>query len=96
MKVTQRIPTTTYGFIEIEMDYDSPDEAIIDHDRLVKLYEEAGIPPREWTKVRRQMLIDGTFDPNLWEECSKAQRYWINETKKTLRDINHETDTTGA
>lgn len=86
MKALQRIPTTQYGFIELEMEYDSPQEAIIDHTALVKMYEEGvGLSKNEWAKVRNKMLETCECDPNLFEQMNKAQRWWINETKNALR-----------
>ena len=86
MKCIQRVPTVQYGYVELEMEYESPEEAFIDHDRLLKLHEQgAGLEPRKWAQVRNKMLNTGECDPNLFEEMNKAQRWWINETKLAFR-----------
>ena len=86
IKTIQRIPTTQYGFIELHMEYESAQEAIVDHTVLVKMYEEGeGLSTNEWAKVRNNFIATGEFDPELFERMSKAQRYWVNETKLALR-----------
>jgi hypothetical protein len=94
MKAIHRIPTTQFGYVEIEEEYDCAEDAIADHNRLVKCYHDGeGLPAREWTKVRATMLNTGECDPDLMERMSHAQRWWVNETKKALRmltDDNNE------
>lgn len=77
----------------MEMEYDSPEEAMLDHERLLRLYQPGdGLDARTWKKVRETMLNTGQCDPNLMEEMSKAQRFWINETKLALRAISNNQD----
>ena len=100
MKSKIHIATKEYCFIEVEHEVPSNNEeleAIIDvHDKLALLInDKEGLSASAWKKVRTTMLNTGEFDPNLSEELSKAQRYWINQTKLGLRDIknnneNHE------
>jgi hypothetical protein len=86
IKATQRIATQQYCYVELEMEYDSAQEAIADHTRLVKLYEDGeGLPAKEWAQARNQFLVTGEFDVNLYERMSKAQRFVINEMKLALR-----------
>lgn len=85
----QRIPTTQFGFIELDMEYESAQEAIDDHTVLFKMYQYGtGLPATEWTKCRKHMLTTGECDPEQIDRMNKAQRFFINECKKTLRDIN--------
>lgn len=91
IKAIQRIPTDSYAYIELEMEYESTEDAFIDHQRLLKLHEGGvGLKTKEWAKVRNHMLNTGECDPNLLEEMNRAQRYWINETKLALRAITKE------
>lgn len=91
IKVTQRIPTEQYAYIEFEKDYDNVEESMIDHVRLIKEYTEgAGLSVNDWAKVRNNMLKTGEVDVNLLQDMNKAQRYWVNETKNALRAIKDE------
>jgi hypothetical protein len=88
MKAIQRIPTTQYGYIELEMEYSTAEEAFIDHERLLKLHEGgAGLDSREWKKVREHMLRTGEADPNDHHLMNNAQKWWINEVKLGLRGL---------
>ena len=87
MKCIQRVPTIQYGYVEMEMEYETPEDAFIDHSRLLKMYEGGvGIGASEWKKLRELMLTTGECDPNI-EGLNKAQRYWVNETKLALRGL---------
>jgi hypothetical protein len=87
----QRIPTESYAYIELNLEYDSAEEAFIDHERLLKMHEGgAGLTPREWTQVRKDMFTKGECNPELIERMNKAQRHWINETKLAMRSLTKE------
>lgn len=89
MKAVQRIPTTQYGYVEIEIEYETAEEAFIDHERLLKLHETGvGLDAREWKKCREYMLTTGNCDPEQIERMNKAQRWWINETKLAMRALS--------
>ena len=96
MKSKIHIATKEYCFIELEYedDYESIEHftsLVETHDRLALLINDKdGLDASAWKKVRMTMLNTSEFDPNLSEQLSKAQRYWVNETKKTLRDIKGE------
>lgn len=84
MRVTQRVPTSQFAYIEYEGEYENLEDALEENARLVKAYEDPGLPVREWAQLRNKMLVTGEFDPNI-EGLSKAQRYFINELKLALR-----------
>lgn len=91
MKAIQRIPTTQYGYIELELEYETSEEAVLDHDRLQSMYMGgAGLNVHEWKKVRETMLSVGECDPNIMDKMNKAQRWWINEAKLALRALKAE------
>lgn len=86
VKAIQRIPTDQYAYIELELEYETVEEAFIDHERLLKLHEAGvGLDSRDWAKVRNNMLITGECDPEKMEFMNKAQRYFINELKLAMR-----------
>lgn len=91
INVKQRIPTVNYAYLELEIAYDTAEEAFIDHNRLLKLHEGGvGLPPREWTKVRKDMLSKGECDPEKLTEMNNAQRWFINELKLGIRSLTKE------
>lgn len=86
VKAIQRIPTDQYAYIELELEYESTEEAFVDHERLLKLHEAGvGLDTREWAKVRNQMLVTGEINPEATEVMNKAQRWFVNELKLALR-----------
>lgn len=86
MKVVQRIPTAQYAYIEFEQEYASVEDAMADHKRVTKLYEDAeGLTHREWVALRNNMLATGEVDVNLLDSLNASQRWWVNETKLALR-----------
>ena len=85
IKVTQRLPLEQYSYVEFEKEYESIEDAMVDHARLLSEYKQEGLPEREWARVRNQMMTKGQFDPNLNERLNKSQRYWVNQTKLALR-----------
>ena len=91
MKVTQRIPTNQYAYVEVELEYETVEEAFIDHERLLKLHESGvGLDARIWKKCRERMLTTGEVDPNDSHLMNNAQKWWVNETKLALRSLKSE------
>lgn len=86
IKVTHRLPTSQFAYMEFEEEVANPQEAMINHNLYLSMYsDKVGLDQNTWAKVRNNMLVTGQFDPNLFDEMSKAQRFWVNETKKALR-----------
>ena len=84
--VNHRVPTSQYAYIDFSQHYDSIEEAMADHKRLLKLYENNdGLSTNEWAKVRNNMLVTGECDPNIQQEMNASQRYVINQMKLALR-----------
>ena len=89
IKVTQRIPTNQYAYVEVELEYETVEEAFIDHERLLKLHESGvGLDARAWKKVREHMLTTGEVDPNDAHLMNNAQKWWVNECKLGLRALS--------
>ena len=89
MLVKHRIPTDQYAYIEFEEECETPEMAIVRNAELVASYSDQGLPTREWVAVRRRMFQTGEFDVNI-EGLSKAQRYFINQCKLAVRELNKE------
>lgn len=89
MKVTQHVPTIQYAYLEVELEYETVEDAFIDHQRLLKLHEGGvGLDAREWKKCRERMLNTGECDPNNNHLMNNAQRWWVNETKLAMRALS--------
>lgn len=88
MKGKLHIPTEQYGFIEVEFEHDDPVALYNDLSNQVK--ETEGYNINEWAKIRKSFLLTNELDPDIIAGANKAQRYWINETKNTLRAIKKE------
>ena len=48
--------------------------------------EQPGLSQSQFKEIKRRLLEEGEFDPNYYEEMNTFQKYWVNETKKTLRE----------
>ena len=84
IKVTQRVPTSQYAYLEFEQEYETAGEALAHNAELVAKYSDAGLPDREWAQIRNKMFRTGEFDLNI-EGLSKAQQYFINQCKLAIR-----------
>lgn len=86
MEIIQRIPTAQYAYIEFKKEYETVEEAMSDHKRIVNLYgKEGDLTHKEWVAIRNNMLVTGEFDPNLSERLSASQKWFVNELKLALR-----------
>ena len=86
MKVTVRIPTTQYGYIEAEQEYESVEEALQDYDRLVAVYTGGdGLSQKEWVQERNSYINEGKIDVEQFERMDKRQTDIINEIKLARR-----------
>ena len=84
IKVTQRIPTDPYAYIEYEKEYETMSEAIKEH-RVLCRKVGLGLPEKEWVEVRRTIFNTGEFNPELWNKLNSEQQFLINEFKKEKR-----------
>lgn len=46
-----------------------------------------GLNATQWKKIKLQMLNTGEFNPNVWSLLDSYQKFWVNETKKSYRDL---------
>ena len=54
---------------------------------------DPGLSNSEFKKVKIHMLYTGEFNPNLWNELSERQKFWVNQTKLALRELQRENET---
>lgn len=90
MLIKQRISTGEYMFVEFDKEYPSEEEGFADHARLQSLWNQAGLGPRDWKRVREHMYKTGECDPADIEQMSNAQRWFINELKLIMRSLTKE------
>ena len=81
-----------YGFIEVENEDELSFEDIVwAHDQLKLAFKDKeGHNTNDWAKIRNRYLLKNEIEPEDVEGASKAQRYWINETKKGFKSIKGE------
>jgi hypothetical protein len=90
MKANIIIRTGDFEHIELKDVEGAPQDLVTTYHELKDLVNnEGGVSASEWKKIRTKMLKTGEFDPNT-EGLSKAQLYWINQTKLAIRDIKNE------
>lgn len=88
MKALIRIPTTQYGFIEIESEVNSAEDAIVAHNDILKLYAGGeGLDIQEWNAWLDRYLTDGTGDTDSYMRMSLPQQNIIQEIKKSMKRI---------
>lgn len=90
MLIKQRISTGEYMFIEFDKEYESEEEAYLEHARLQEKWLYPGLPDREWAKVRNNLFKTGECDPEDIEQMNKSQRYVVNQFKLALRSLTKE------
>ena len=91
IKVTQRIPTEAFAFIEFVGEYEDIETAFKEHRMMVRRAGE-GLRASEWKVVRRKMYETGEFDVNIWNALNADQQYFINQQKLIHREMREEAD----
>jgi len=84
MKATCHWPTEQYGYVEIEKEVETAQEALEFYDSA----KPAGLPRDEFNKIIDQELL-GTIqaDPGVTEDMSAIQYATMQEIKKALKRI---------
>lgn len=85
MKTKLHFPVEQYGFVEVEMEVESVQEAL-------QAYSEAkkapiGLEPKEWNTALDRYLKEGTMDSNAYQAMGEAQKGVCQEIKKSLKRI---------
>jgi len=78
------IPTEQYGFVELDVS-GSPEEISEAYNDVKSVFNASdGLDPKEWRGLLDRYLETGTMDSNLYSEMSPAQRYVVQEIKKSI------------
>jgi len=85
MKVQIRIPTEQYGYIEMEGQMDSFEEALTAHDAALLMYKGGkGMLPLDFNKVLdRYLWGDGSMLSEEYEAMNKVQQEVIQCIKRS-------------
>jgi len=92
MKTLYHIPTEQFGFVEIELEKDSVEDAIEGYNALrsPEMPSGSGLDPTAW-----RMAYDGykelhTMPSELYEKMNSYQQFAIQEEKKYYKRTNKE------
>lgn len=94
MKTTIRIPTTQFAYLQFEFE-GTPEEAIEEHNRIIKLYnnENAGLDQKEWNKLLDKYILTGVMESDEGERMSEKQSWMVHELDKSSSRVNRSGDT---
>ena len=48
---------------------------------------QEGLSSSEFKEIKTRLLQTGEFNPEVWNDMNAFQKFWVNETKKSYRDI---------
>jgi hypothetical protein len=91
MKITYRIPTEQYAYVEVEKEYqeDPSAETIKEHyQELADAFKvKVGLSQKDFNACLDRYLNDGTGETNTYLAMSPAQQAVIQEIKKAFKRI---------
>lgn len=89
MKYTLHVPVEQYGFIQVD-DIDTREQAVAEYKMVNADFQNQGLPEEEWRAILDDLLEDQSIngDPGSVELMSPAQRWLINECKKSFKRLN--------
>lgn len=85
------LTTKTGDFCKVDTEFEgTAEEAVIESKRLIAFAETPGLSPDEWQPVLDDLLDDKSIkgDPGMIEQMNPAQRWLINEVKKSYKRLN--------
>lgn len=88
MKYSLHVPVEQYGFIQVD-DIPSRDEAILEYKRVAADFLNEGLPTKDFQAILDDLIDDQSIkgDPGCVESMSPAQRFVINEIKKSHKRL---------
>ena len=84
--ITIRVPLAQYSYLEFEFE-GTPDEAIVEHNRILRLYEGgAGLEQKDFNAtLDRYIFGDGNMVADDYAAMSKLQQFVISEIRKSKK-----------
>lgn len=87
-----RIPTTQYGFLELDFEGTSED-AIAEHNRVIKMFKGGnGIEPKAFDEFLDKYLSDNTGNLETYQSMDSEQQAVIQTIKRSLKRIKARQD----
>jgi len=88
MKYTLHVPVEQYGFIQVD-DIETREQAVAEYKMVNADFQNQGLSEAEWKAILDDLLEDQSIsgDPGSTELMSPAQRYVINEIKKSFKRL---------
>lgn len=89
MKYTLHVPVEQYGFIQVD-DIESREQAVAEYKMVNADFQNQGLSEEDWRAILDDLLEDKSIsgDPGVVETMSPAQRYVVNEIKKSFKRLN--------
>lgn len=95
MKIKLHIPTEQYGFVEVEAEANSVEEAIEAYKAtkspelpdVASLGANGGLDTKEWQRTLDGYLSLGTMPSDVYERMSVNQKQFVQEIKRAFKRI---------
>lgn len=92
LKATYHFPTEQYGFVEVEEEVSSPEEAIQNYNASKRACEPLGqgLELKEWNRCVDEYLSTGSLinGTELYQQMSPSQQDWFQTTKRAMKRLN--------
>ena len=92
MKVTYRIPTEQYAYVEVETtvkEETTPETVLETHRVLTEAFKpKSGIPTKDFNQALDRYLKDGTGETEQFLAMNPDQQRVFQEIKKSLKRVN--------
>lgn len=92
-----RVPLAQYSYIEYDFE-GTPEEAIDEVNTITKLYEikqsdAPGLSEKDFRQVVDKYLMTEALNMEDIDNLNKAQKYWLDVTKRAMARIKSKEDT---
>ena len=93
MKVTYRIPTEMYAYVEVEKEYQldpSADDIVNHYQELIQSFRpKLGLPEKEWREALDRYLTSNDLEADVYVTMSDSQKNVIQQIKKSIKRVNY-------
>lgn len=91
MKITYRIPTEQYAYVEVEenVPFKTTTKIKENYDDLASVFKpQEGLPDKLWRQAIDQYLREGDCEADVYAAMSQEQKRVIQEIKRSMNRIN--------
>lgn len=82
MRATLHFPTENYGYAEVEIEVETPRDAIKEYHKATAV-PGTGLPTKEWNEVLDKYMAGNGMTPDQHERMDKAQAWFVHELDKS-------------